>query len=86
MSTAASFRDGERSDLRRTCQGTERGGQGVARPTFTTNIMTYTSIAKASNMNEVTKPNGGVPAHLRGYAKSRIGNIDSSDRSFPESS
>ena len=34
-------------------------------------------------MNEVTKAQSGVPAHLAGYAKAKIGNIDSSDRIIP---
>lgn len=34
-------------------------------------------------MNEVTKSQQGVPAHLAQYQKTRIGNIDSSDRIIP---
>ena len=34
-------------------------------------------------MNEVTKPQSGIPAHLQQYQKAKIGNIDSSDRIIP---
>jgi hypothetical protein len=34
-------------------------------------------------MNDVAKTNPNIPAHLQQYAKSRIGNIDSSDRIIP---
>jgi hypothetical protein len=34
-------------------------------------------------MNDLTKPNTGVPAHLAQYQKQRIGNIDSTDRIIP---
>ena len=34
-------------------------------------------------MNDVTKTNGTLPAHLAGYTKATIGNVDSSDRIIP---
>jgi hypothetical protein len=34
-------------------------------------------------MNEVTKTNNAIPAHLQQYAKGKIGNIDSTDRVIP---
>jgi hypothetical protein len=34
-------------------------------------------------MNEVAKANGGIPAHLAGFTKAKIGNVDSSDRIIP---
>jgi hypothetical protein len=34
-------------------------------------------------MNDVTTTNSGIPAHLAHYAKSKIGNVDSSDRIIP---
>lgn len=34
-------------------------------------------------MNDLTKTNEGLPAHLQQYAKARIGNVDSSDRIIP---
>jgi hypothetical protein len=34
-------------------------------------------------VNEVTKANGGVPAHLAQYQKQKIGNVDSTDRVIP---
>ena len=34
-------------------------------------------------MNDMVKSNSGVPEHLAGYAKAKIGNIDSTDRIIP---
>ena len=34
-------------------------------------------------MNNVTKVNNALPAHLQQYAKAKIGNVDSSDRIIP---
>jgi hypothetical protein len=34
-------------------------------------------------MNDVAKVNSGIPAHLAQYAKTKIGNVDSSDRIIP---
>ena len=34
-------------------------------------------------MNDVTKVNSAIPAHLQGYAKQKMGNIDSTDRIIP---
>lgn len=34
-------------------------------------------------MNDIIKPNGGVPAHLAQYQRTRIGNVDSTDRIIP---
>src|SRR3954469_13644268 len=34
-------------------------------------------------MNELTKANNGIPAHLAGFTKAKIGNVDSSDRIIP---
>jgi hypothetical protein len=34
-------------------------------------------------MNEITKTQSNVPAHLQQYAKAKIGNIDSTDRIIP---
>jgi hypothetical protein len=33
--------------------------------------------------NDIAKTNGAVPAHLQGYVKGKIGNVDSSDRIIP---
>ena len=33
--------------------------------------------------NDVTKQQSAIPAHLQGYAKGKIGNVDSSDRIIP---
>jgi hypothetical protein len=35
------------------------------------------------HMNDITKTNGSLPAHLANYAKAKIGNVDSTDRVIP---